>query len=208
VANTSETYQANRRQIEAFTTMLRRARGARRERIVRIPIVVHVLHHGNTDNISDAQIRSQIDVLNHDYRRLNADVTRVPPPFGPLAADSMIEFGLAVKDPRGYATGGITRTHTPLAVFQPDSAEPEQQILELEAKIKAAGSGVAAWPRDRYLNIWVCHMNQNPLGYAQFPGGPSETDGVVVDVKCFGVGGSAEPPFDRGRTGRTKSVTG
>jgi hypothetical protein len=42
-----------------------------------IPVVVHVLHNGEPvgvgNNISDAQIQSQIDVLNEDFRRLNAE---------------------------------------------------------------------------------------------------------------------------------------
>ena len=202
LARASETYQTNRRQIEAFTTALRRAGAGHRAQVARIPVVVHVLHHAPAENIADAQVRSQIDGLNHDYRRLNTDLAKVPPPLGPLAADALIEFGLAAKDPRGHATSGITRTRTPLPVFQPDGdVDLEGQILALDARIKTvAGGGAAAWPCDRYLNIWVCNMGCSPLGYAQFPGGPSETDGVVVDVTCFGTGGAAGRPFDMGRT--------
>ena len=197
LAGGSRTYQTNRRQIEAFTGALRAGRAASRAQVVRIPVVVHVLHHDGAGNISDAQVRGQIDALNRDYRRLNADVTRVPPPFAPLVADAMIEFALAAKDPQGHATSGITRTRTPVEAFQPETADPERRVLELDARIKAEA---AARPRDRYLNVWVCDMERSPSGYAQFPGGPSETDGVVIDVRYFGVGGAAEAPFDLGRT--------
>src|SRR5678809_466983 len=40
---------------------------------VTIPVVVHVVWHTNSQNISDEQIKSQIDVLNEDFNRQNAD---------------------------------------------------------------------------------------------------------------------------------------
>ena len=38
------------------------------------------------------------------------------------------------------------------------------------------------------------------MGYAQFPGGPRETDGVVINFTAFGTIGTARAPFDKGRT--------
>ena len=58
--------------------------------------------------------------------------------------------------------------------------------------MKVAGTGAAAWPRNEYLNLWVCNMGRNPLGYAAFPGSAAWRDGVVIDVTCFGTGGTAE----------------
>jgi hypothetical protein len=201
LATASEPYRNNRRQIEAFTTTLRRARAARRVETVRIPVVVHILFHDDVENISEDQIESQLAVLNTDFRKLNPDIAKVPGPFKSLVADARVEFGLAVRDPNGRSTNGITRTRTPVKVFRNDSKDPNRQILELDAKIKMPhAGGAAAWPRDRYLNLWVCNMGKDPLGYAQFPGGPSETDGVVIDYTCFGTMGTAEAPFDRGRT--------
>ena len=66
-------------------------------------------------------------------------------------------------------------------------------------KTKSKG-GVPAWPADKYLNIWVCNLGGGLLGYAQFPGGPARTDGVVILHTAFGTDGTAQPPFDRGRT--------
>jgi hypothetical protein len=97
-------------------------------------------------------------------------------------------FKLADRDPDGAATSGITRTSTSVAAFGDDDA------------VKSAASGGAdAWPADRYLNMWVCHL-QDLLGYAQFPGGPVHTDGVVIDYRAFGTNGTAEVPFNLGRT--------
>lgn len=201
LAQASETYRNNRRHIEAFTIRLRQARAARRSTVVKIPVVVHVLHHNAAQNISDDQIQSQIAVLNRDFRKLNADVAKTPPPFQQFLADAMIEFELAVKDPDGQPTNGVTRTNTPIAVFRQDSNDPNRQIIELDRKIKrAAGGGATAWPADRYLNIWVCDMDRNPLGYAQFPGGAANTDGVVIDYKAFGATGTAEVPYNLGRS--------
>src|SRR5688572_16505690 len=78
----------------------------------KIPVVVHVLYNTAAQNISDAQIKSQIDVLTADFRKKNADVSLVPAPFAALAADARIEFDLATIDPSGNPTNGITRKST------------------------------------------------------------------------------------------------
>ncbi len=154
-----------------------------------IPVVVHVVQKNAVQNISDAQIKSQIDVLNRDFRKLNSDIGSVPAPFAPLAADARIEFVLADKDPAGNASSGITRTPTQSNGFIDDD------------KVKAAATGGAdAWPRDKYLNIWVCQLSGGLLGYAQFPGGAAATDGVVILHSAFGTQGSAAAPFNLGRT--------
>ena len=61
-------------------------------------------------------------------------------------------------------------------------------------------TGSVAWPRDEYLNIWVCNMARKPLGFAAFPGAAAWRDGVVIDCSCFGASGTARPAFDLGRT--------
>jgi hypothetical protein len=155
----------------------------------RIPTVVHVVHKTAAQNISDAQINSQIDVLNADFRKKNADVSSVPGAFAGLAGDARIEFELATSDPAGNPTTGITRTATTVTAFSDDDA----------VKSSATG-GADAWPADKYLNIWVCQLANNLLGYAQFPGGPAATDGVVILHTAFGTTGTAAAPFNLGRT--------
>ncbi|MBC7535952.1 MAG: zinc metalloprotease, partial [Ferruginibacter sp.] len=80
--------------------------------IITIPVVIHLLFNTAAQNISDAQIRSQLKVLNEDYRRLNADAANTPAAFLPVAADTRIMFCLAQVDPAGRATRGIIRKHT------------------------------------------------------------------------------------------------
>jgi hypothetical protein len=157
--------------------------------ITTIPVVVHVVWKTAAQNIADAQIHSQIDVLNHDYRKTNADAAHTPNAFSPLVADSRIEFQLASTDPAGNATDGITRTNTASDSFSDDD----------NVKFAATG-GEDAWPSDRYLNIWVCQLGGGLLGYAQFPGGPAATDGVVILHSGFGTTGTAAAPFNLGRT--------
>ena len=154
-----------------------------------VPVVVHVVYKTSAQNISDAQIESQIDVLNEDFRHENADLSTVPAIFVPLATDARIEFKLATTDPDGNPTNGITRTSTSVTDFGGDD----------EVKSAATG-GADAWPADKYLNIWVCQLANNLLGYAQFPGGPAATDGVVVLHTAFGNTGTAAAPFGLGRT--------
>ncbi len=157
--------------------------------VTRIPVVVHVVFRTAAQNVSDAQVKSQIEVLNRDFRKTNVDLNRIPVPFKPLATDARIEFVLADKDPLGGASTGITRTSTTQTSFIDDD------------KVKRVSSGGAdAWPRDKYLNIWVCQLGGGLLGYAQFPGGGAATDGVVVTHTAFGTQGTAAAPFNLGRT--------
>ena len=112
-------YARSRREIESFTRyyIQHNARAGLRTGVVRIPVVVHVVYNTAAQNISDAQIQSQIDVLNEDFRKLNADVGSVPGVFAPLAADARIEFQLAVRDPNCNSTNGITRTPTSITAL-------------------------------------------------------------------------------------------
>ena len=163
---------------------------AQRTGCIEIPVVVHVVHRNATEDISQAQIDSQIAVLNNDFRKRNGDVSGTPAPFAPLAADSRISFRLATTDPAGNPTTGITRTRTSRTTgFTDDDA------------VKSASSGGHdAWPADRYLNMWVCPLSGGLLGYAQFPGGSAATDGVVIRHTAFGTTGTAAAPFNLGRT--------
>jgi hypothetical protein len=163
--------------------------GTQRTGVTRIPVVVHVVWNTAAQNISDAQIASQIDVLNRDFRRTNPDVAITPAPFLPLTADSRVEFALASTAPNGAPTSGIQRRQTTVASFSSNDAVKS-----------AASGGIDAWPAANYLNMWVCALGGGLLGYAQFPGGPANTDGVVILHSGFGTNGTAAPPFNLGRT--------
>jgi hypothetical protein len=158
-------------------------------KLITIPVVVHVVHRTDEENISDAQVKSQIDALNRDYRLKNADKSKIPTAWKGLAVDSNIEFVLATKDPAGKKTTGITRTATNVASFG------------VHDEVKASKTGGAdPWPTDRYLNFWACNLGEGLLGYAQFPGGPAKTDGVVILFRAFGTTGAVKAPFNKGRT--------
>jgi hypothetical protein len=199
LAQTDETYRRNRRTIEMDFAHARFAGVRMRTTVVRIPVVVHVLYHSDEENLSQEQIESQIDALNRDFRQHNTDVADVPAPFQDFVADTLIEFALAVRDPLGNATSGITRTYTSKTHFPYSSFDPAA-TAKLDNLIKRDEFGKSPWPRDDYLNIWVCNIHGGLLGYAAFPGGPAATDGVVINHPAFGSTGTASPPFNLGRT--------
>ncbi|MDD2305117.1 MAG: M43 family zinc metalloprotease [Prolixibacteraceae bacterium] len=169
--------------------------------IIRIPVVVHVLWNTSSQNISDDQVQSQIEVLNEDFRRLNADKSNTPSAFSSAASDPEIEFFLACIDPNGNTTNGITRTQTNLTSFS-IKTNADGTINETTTRIKFTSlGGRDAWPSNRYLNIWTCNLSSTLLGYAQFPGiGQANTDGVVIKYNCFGKRGTLDPTFNKGRT--------
>jgi pregnancy-associated plasma protein-A len=176
-------------QIE-HATAARLAGGAElRAGITTIPVVVHVVYNTAADNISNAQVTSQIDALNRDYAAKNSDRKKVPGVWKGLVTNARIQFALATHDPAGKPSDGIQRVKTKRASFGDDD----------HVKSRHTG-GADAWPADRYLNLWVCTLGGGLLGYAQFPGGPAATDGVVILNKAFGTKGSATAPFNLGRT--------
>ncbi len=176
--------------------------------IIRIPVVVHVIHNNaggvvggaNNPNISDAQVRSQIAVLNKDYQHKNADSVNTRAIFKAVAANCKFEFCLAEVGPDGKSTTGITRTYTSKANF----------TIAEETTLK----GLSYWPSDQYLNIWVCDLRGTPstqllLGYSSQPGGltggdaddpEANTDGVVINYKAFGTVGTLFTKYNLGRT--------
>jgi hypothetical protein len=169
----------------------------------KIPVVIHVIHNGEPEgtgtNISDAQILSQIRVLNDDYRRENSDAANTPPEFVSVAAGMDIEFVLAKSDPEGLATDGIVRVQ----------GSQTQWTVGDNYELKS----LSYWPAEDYMNIWVCNITDY-LGYAQFPvsnlSGLEEssnnrlTDGVVIYYRAFGSDDDGnfdlESDYNKGRT--------
>ena len=164
-----------------------------REKIV-IPVVVHIIYNSYISNISDNQVYSQIEALNRDFNKLNADTAKIPEVFKSYIADCEISFELARKNPEGNYTSGITRTYTNKSYFLINSDE---------AKFDSLG-GRNIWDRNKYLNIWVVPEIQSNdkevLAYAQYPGGDKETDGIVIKYSNFGTKGVINPKYNKGRT--------
>ncbi|RAJ17961.1 immunoglobulin-like domain-containing protein [Olleya aquimaris] len=186
------TLQQRMDQIEAYTQQrIAEAQNARIDgSIITIPVVVHVIYSNSNENISEAQILSQIQVLNDDFRRTNADANNT----WSQAADTEIQFCMATVDPNGNATNGITRKSSTRTSWGTN-----------DDMKKSSQGGVDPWDTSQYLNMWVCNIGGGILGYAQFPGGSAATDGVVMGPQYFGSknGGSGfylSAPFDLGRT--------
>ena len=180
--------QQIRNDIERRTQDFIQSGGALDRVQVTIPVVVHVVYYNSTQNLTDQQILSQIDVLNADFRRLNADAANTPGVWQSIAADCEINFCMATQDANGNATTGIERRQTTVNGFSTND----------NVKHYSTG-GLDAWDASKYLNLWVCNLSGGLLGYAQFPGGPAATDGVVCDYAYFGTIGSTQP-FHLGRT--------
>lgn len=144
-----------------------------------IPVVVNVLYRTSAENISDAQIQSQIDVLNADYSGTNADATKIPTEFQPLAAGNTgIKFKL-VKTVRKSTKVRSWRTN--------------------DAMKLASKGGIDATSPANYLNMWVVGDMGGILGYATFPESAGLwNDGVVMAAKYFGV--TSYAPYNLGRT--------
>lgn len=160
-----------------------------KDEVITIPVVIHLLYNNATENISDAQILSQLDALNKDFRRLNSDTINTPKAFAAVAADAKITFCLAKRDPNGRRTTGIIRKYTSV----------QNWLADDEMKYAAQG-GDNAWDCKKYLNIWVCNLFGRTLGYSSLPGSQPDKDGLVVKYNVFGTIGTVGYPFNKGRT--------
>jgi len=171
--------------------------------VLKVPVVVHVIYWNSAENIPDQQVFDQIEVLNEDFGRTNADAINTPLIYNSIASNTEIQFCLAIRDPNGESTNGINRIKSP----KPSLTYPAD-----DAYLKA----LSYWPSDQYLNIWVCNLKESSqtfkiLGYAQFPSnsslsglspeqGPETTDGVVINYTVFGKNSSTGGNYDLGRT--------
>jgi len=159
-----------------------------------IPVVFHVIHSYGESNISKEQIEDQIRILNEDFSRTNSDTSNTRSMFKARASAFDIEFRLARTAPDGSCTEGITRKYDPI-----------NTIEDYEDNNNEAKTSVSAWPRDKYLNIWVVTQIKSSsttgtiLGYAQFPGQGASTDGIVIRHDRVGTIGTASVG-DKGRT--------
>lgn len=157
--------------IQRYATAERRNNGT----VYIIPIVFHILHNYGGENISDAQILDQVNILNRDFRRLNADTINIVPAFQGRAADCEIEFRLPSIDPNGNCTNGIDRIQTTLTYNANDQSK------------------LNPWPNDQYFNVWVAHSleNSGAAAYAYYPGANSAIDGVLCLSTYIGSIGSS-----------------
>ena len=141
--------------------------------VINIPVYFHVVYSDATENVSDAQITAQMKVLNDDFRKANNDINQVPSEFSGVAADSEITFTYAGTFRHQNSKTSWGTNNTVKTTYPPITPET-------------------------HLNIWVCDIGGGILGYAQFPGGSSSTDGVVLLYSSL-PGGSAAP-YNEGRT--------
>jgi hypothetical protein len=166
-------------QIESFTQKAMLTNRLVNGKIV-IPVVVNVLYRTAAENISDAQIQSQIDVLNEDYTATNPDFNSIPTEFSGVAANVGITFEL-VQTIRKSTTKSSWGTRDVMKNSKRGGIDPTNPTTT--------------------LNMWACTIGGGILGYAQFPGGSDATDGVVIDSNYFGKSSSASYPYNLGRTG-------
>lgn len=169
-------------ELEAFTRKFDANPSAYRlvNGVIEIPVVVNVLYKTAAQNISLAQIQSQIDVLNKDFSATNTDYNQTPSPFQAVRSGNInVRFVL----------DQVIRKSTTKTSWGTN-----------DAMKKNAGGGISPTSPTTKLNLWVCNLSGGILGYAQFPGGSSATDGVVIDDNAMGTTGTAAAPFNKGRT--------
>jgi len=165
-----------------------------------VPVVVHVIYKSDIENISEAQILSQIDVLNKDFGFKNTNKLDPSHPFFKYCGAAGIEFKLANVDPSGNPTNGITRTKTSKDFWKEEEFE--------DVKFTSSG-GINSWDPTSYLNIWVANLDESSdvLGFAIFPDELSkypEYDGLVIRHQAFGTNGTAGTnSFGLANLGRT-----
>lgn len=146
---------------------------------ITIPVVFHVVNFGEPvgigSNIADAQIMSQLDVMNEMFSASNADIGTVIPQFQNIVSNMEIQFCLAKRDPAGNPTSGINRVV---------GTQPNWMIPQQEAMFK---QGVS-WDATQYLNIFVVSLGgMTALGTGWMPGpAPLWQEGVAVDFRLVG----------------------
>ena len=159
---------------ETAQYIAQRNRGGERDEVITIPVVFHVIHNNGVENISSAQIHDALEVVNRDFNALNSDLNEIVSAFSDITGDVQIEFKLARKDPDGECHSGINRI-----------VSQETYVGDEAVKF------LIQWPRNRYLNIWVCADAGGAAGYSYYPGSVNSSndaylDGIVIQDSYTG----------------------
>ncbi len=199
INSTNPEYAAQRnayeQSIQNYISAHQNQSGPTVQMVITCPIVVHCVYGSAAQNISLNQVMSQLQVMNEDFGRTNADANS----HWSAAANTTIQFCLAQVDPLGNATTGLeTRQYGTAST----SWSTNDNVKHY------ANGGLNIWDPTRYLNIWVCNLTGGLLGYGEFPTGSTTTTfGVAIDYTCFGSNYTSygtfsgiAAPFDRGRT--------
>ena len=170
ITNNPSTYTQIERSLQKYLSNNKKSKTQ-----ITIPVVFHVVWINKIQNLHDSIIHQQLEVLNSIFNAQNADTSNLTDTLKNWVGNFNINFEIAHRDPEGLPTYGITRKKT----IQPSFSYWNDPV-------KKSYYGTAPWPTNRYLNIWICDLNGGLKGYAQFPGGPNETDGVVIDWQTVG----------------------
>jgi PKD repeat protein len=136
---------------------------------VTVPVVMHIIHTGGSDNISDAQVMDAVRIINEDFSKANADTASITAFFRPRQANIGFRFRLAKIDPNGNCTTGITRT------YSTDTNIGDDRVKNL-----------VRWDQSKYLNIWICTNANGAGGYAYLPCTGGTGDGIIIRAAQFG----------------------
>ncbi|WP_341215090.1 zinc metalloprotease [uncultured Wocania sp.] len=139
--------------------------------VINIPVYIHIVYP-DADVITQSQINSQMATLNADFRDINTNQLPSGTTFANDATDAGFSFSLAGTFRHNDSKASWGTNNSVKAAYPPISPET-------------------------HLNIWVCNIGGGILGYAQFPGGNSSTDGVVLGGDYFGNTGGV---YGLGRT--------
>jgi PKD repeat protein len=170
------------RELERFTQEQEGQRGGNNQVYI-IPVVFHIIHENGNENIDQEQVNDAINILNRDFRKLNADTADIVDAFDDIAADTYIEFRLATIDPDGNCHSGVNRIVSPLTN---DGTNSDMKALSY-------------WPRNSYLNIWVCaEIGSGIAGFTNLPGDVNGNwgaleDGIVMRSDYVGSIGTSSP---------------
>ena len=152
-------------------------RGGEDNELYTIPVVFHVIHDNGPENISNEQIFDAMEVLNRDFRLMNSDTAQIVAGFVDIAADVDVEFRLARRDPSGNCHSGINRIQNDLTY---EGTNEMKQLIN--------------WPRESYMNVYVCAEAAGAAGYTNYPSEwGANTDGIVLKHEYVGSIGTSNP---------------
>ncbi|MFA6151634.1 MAG: M43 family zinc metalloprotease [Chitinophagaceae bacterium] len=151
--------------------------------VYHVPLVFHVIHDYGTEYVTDASIVKSVADINLMFNKMNADTSKVIPPFKGFINNSStryignarIQWHLATIDPDGNPTNGITRRRSYLTKSGGDLSKFDQ------------------WPSSSYMNIWLINTfssrtGSSVLAYAYKPATGDVIpywDGVISKTNGF-----------------------